>query len=91
MAGQGELKIAGGGGQHGGGQQGSGPVGGGASPGGAPAEGGQSPNADTGPTPAALDTSAPSGSTNQPATGQGPSIARTRPRPTTSQQEGSPA
>ena len=91
MAGQGELKIAGGGGQHGGGQQGSGPVGGGASPGGAPAEGGQSPSADTGPTPAALDTSAPSGSTNQPATGQGPSIASTQPRRITPQQEGSPA
>ena len=60
-------------------------------PRGAPAEGGQSPSADTGPTPAALDTSAPSGSTNQPATGQGPSIASTQPRRITPQQEGSPA
>ena len=45
-----------------------------------------------GPTPAALDASAPSGSTNQPATaGAGPAIASTQPRRTTPQQEGSPA
>jgi len=91
MAGQGELKIAGSGGQDGGGQQGGGPVGGGASPGGSPADDGQSPSADTGPTLASVDTSATGGGANQPTAGQGPSIASTPPWPITPQQEGSPA
>jgi hypothetical protein len=78
MAGQGELKIAGSGGQLGG-----------AASGGSPADGGQSHSA--APTSASLDASAPGGGANQSPTGQGPSIASTPPRPITPQQEGSPA
>jgi hypothetical protein len=78
MAGQGELKIAGSGGQQGG-----------TASRGSPADGGQSHSA--APTSASLDASAPGSGANQSPTGQGPSIASTPPRPITPQQEGSPA
>ena len=85
MAGQGDLKIAGASGQQGG------PGAGGASSGGSPADRSQAPSADSGATPAPLNTSAPGGGANQPTTRQGASIASTPPRPITPQQEGSPA
>jgi hypothetical protein len=82
----GPLKIAGGGGQPGGG-----PAGGGAPSGAAPEGGGQPPAPEAGPAPApqAAFSADPGGSPQ--ATDAGPAIARTRPRPTTPQQEGSPA
>ena len=82
----GPLKIAGGGGPPGGG-----PAGGGAPSGAAPGGGGQPPAPEAGPAPApqAAFSADPGGSPQ--ATDAGPAIARTRPRPTTPQQEGSPA
>ena len=84
-----QLKIAGTGGQPDGG-----PGSGGAASGAAPGGGGQSPGGkapEAGSPPASLDAfpADPGGSPQ--AADAGPAIARTRPRPTTPQQEGSPA
>ena len=88
MAGQGELKIAGAGGQPEGGS-GSGGAASGASPAGGDRSPGKTPEA--GSPPASLDAfPSEAGGTPQ-AADAGPAIARTRPRPTTPQQEGSPA
>ena len=88
MAGQGELKIAGAGGQPEGGS-GSGGAASGASPGGGDRSPGKTPEA--GSPPASFDAfPSEAGGTPQ-AADAGPAIARTRPRPTTPQQEGSPA
>ena len=81
-----QLKIAGAGGQPEGG-----PGSGGARSGAPPGVGGQSPAPEAGSPPASLDAfpADPGGSPQ--AADAGPAIARTRPRPTTPQQEGSPA
>jgi hypothetical protein len=77
-----QLKLAGAGGQ---------PAGGAGSGGAGPGGGGQPPAPEAGPAPAPQDAfpADPGGSPQ--AADAGPAIARTRPRPTTSQQEGSPA
>ena len=81
-----QLKLAGAGGQ-----PAAGPGSGGAPSGARPGGGGQPPAPEAGPAPApqAAFSADPGGSPQ--AADAGPAIARTRPRPTTSQQEGSPA
>jgi len=81
-----QLKIAGAGGQPEGG-----PGSGGAASGAAPGGGGQSPAPEAGSPPASLDAFPTHPGGGPQAADAGPAIARTRPRPTTPQQEGSPA